>query len=213
MDGSGGAPWIDPTPAGQAVRAIVFLLFVGAGALTAWTLVDIARRNGARIVHAGRKLLGNPEQPSWAPGDWPCARCRSVNRSGTSRCARCRGPRDEVELRLPAPEREPDIIPGEIRSGPDALVILEHHDDAHVRALSGHWLLKVNGVVAGSAATRDGAAALLAALQDTPMVMADPKGQGYAQYATASLIAAFTAGPLPYTGACPEQTRGPTSPR
>jgi hypothetical protein len=90
--------------------------------------------------------------------------------------------------------------------------MLEHDAAAHLRNLNGHWLLKVNGVTTGSAATRDGACRLLCALLDTPVVMADPKGEGYAAYPTDVLAAAFAGPQLPYAGPCPEHTR-PTSPR
>jgi hypothetical protein len=114
-----------------------------------------------------------------------------------------------VELHLEAPAREPDVIPKEVRPGPGSLVMLEHDAAAHARNLNGHWLLKVNGVTAGSAATRTGAAHLLGALRDTPLVMADPKGEGYAYHPTEALAAAFAGGHLPYAGPCPEQTRRP----
>jgi hypothetical protein len=203
----GGVEWIATGPDAAGLRLVVFVLLVGAGALTAWTVVDIIRRNRARAVKKARDALGVEDRPAWAQGDWACGRCRSVNRPSARRCARCRGERPVVELRFDPPAREPDVIPAEIRPGPGALVMLEHDAAAHARNLNGHWLLRVNGVIAGSAATRDGALQLLCALRDAPSVMADTKGEGYAGYPTDLLAAAFAGPQLPYAGPCPEQTR------
>jgi hypothetical protein len=201
MEGLGGVPW------SSVVGWVAFTFFFGAGALVAWTAVDLLRRARPRIDRGVRTAIGHPEGPEWATGEWPCARCRSVNLAAASRCAKCRGRREEVELRFAPPGREPDVIPAEIRAGPGSLVLLEHDAAAHRRSLNGHWLMRVNGVVVGSAATRDGALQLLRALRDVPVVMADPKGEGYAAYPTELLAAAFAGPQLPYTGPCPEQTR------
>jgi len=71
----------------------------------------------------------------------------------------------------------------------------------------------VNGVSTGSAASRDGALALLRALRDTEVAVFDPKGEGYAPYGLAALIAAFEGARLPFAGPCPEAgSRRPAGP-
>jgi len=199
-----GGTWIDSSAEATVARFVVFVLLVGGGALAGWTLVDLVRRNRSRAGRAARGALGRPEPAPWAGGDWACGRCKSVNRPRARSCARCHGERATVEMRFPGVAGEPDVIPGEVHGGPGSIVMLVHDDAAHTRGLAGHWTLRVNGVSTGSAATRDGALALLRALRDTEVVVFDPKGDGYAPYALAALIAAFEGPKLPFAGPCPE---------
>jgi hypothetical protein len=61
-------------------------------------------------------------------------------------------------------------------------------------------------VIVGSAARRDGALALLRAVEGARAVLFDANGMGYAPYPLPALLAAFEGPRLPITGACPEAT-------
>jgi hypothetical protein len=209
--------WIDTshTPEAVALRVIVFIGILAVSGVVAVAVRDAlgrARRDAGTVA---RGAMGRPMRPEWATGEWACGRCRTVNGARRDRCQRCRAPRLQVEMAFTADAREPDVIPIEVPAGPDALVMLEHRAEAHRADLAGHWRLRVNGVVAGSAASRDGALALLRALRGTETVLFDPKGLGYAPYPLASLIAAFEGPRLPFSGPCPEagERRVATPPR
>ena len=105
---------------------------------------------------------------------------------------------------MPSPDAVADIVPTAIPAS-GALVLLEHNPAAHEDALAGHWRLRVNGVVSGSAARRDGALDLLRALEGAETVYYDPNGNGVGPYPVAALIGAFEAPTLPVAGPCPEQ--------
>jgi hypothetical protein len=197
--------WVDTsqTPEGAAMRAVAFLAMLAVSALAALAARDALGRARAESGGVVRRLIGHPAPPEWATGEWACVRCRSVNAEGWDRCHGCRAPRTDGELVLAPPPVEPDIIPDEIAAD-GALVVLEHDAAAHRRNLGGHWRLRVNNVIAGSAARRDGALALLRALRGADTVMFDPKGTGYARYPLEALITAFEAPRLPFSGPCPE---------
>lgn len=215
-----GAPetWVDTsgTPEGMAVRVVVLLGILAVSAVVALAVRDALGRAGRDAGKFTRGVIGRPLPPEWAAAEWACGRCRTVNGAHRESCQRCRAPRAQVELAFQPAAREPDVIPAEVSAGPGASVMLEHRAEAHRADLAGHWRLRVNGVVAGSAATRDGALALLRALRGTETVLFDPKGMGYAPYPLPALIAAFEGPRLPFSGPCPEageRRPAPTPPR
>ena len=72
-------------------------------------------------------------------------------------------------------ETEPDILPDDDpRRPPTRWSRLEHNAAAHDDGLNGHWRLRVNGVVVGVAARRDGALRLLRAIDGGSVVIFDP---------------------------------------
>ncbi len=188
----------------SAAAALAFLLLVYGGGLVAWGVWQLAARIRRGAGPATRTLIGRPEPPPWVQDRWACGRCRSINPRYADRCQRCRAPRAGVEIPVPPPATEPDIIPAAIRAA-GALVLLEHNAAAHDAGLAGHWRLHVNGVIAGSAARRDGALDLLKALEGAETVYYDPKGNGVGPYPVATLISAFEAPALPLAGPCPER--------
>lgn len=209
--------WIDAsqTPEGMTLRAFAFLLILAISGIAALAARDLLGRARSDATRAARAAVAGPPAPEWASRGWACGRCRSVTSHGRDRCQRCGAPRREIELQFPPPEPVPDIIPAEIVAGPGSLVMLEHNAAAHGQALAGHWRLRVNGVVAGSAATRDGALALLRAVRGVDTVVFNPRGMGYAPYPLAALVAAFEGPRLPFADPCPEaaDASAPTPPR
>jgi hypothetical protein len=202
--------WTDGTPEAIAGRALVFVVIMACAyllAAAAWGGLGRAARNADR---ATRRLFGRPRSaPDWDRGSWACGRCRSVNRATTVACERCRAPRADVEIPVVPVATEPDVVPAEIAVPDGSAVTLEHNAAAHDDGLNGHWRLRVNGVILGSAARRDGALALLRAVRGSEVVMFDPKGAGYAAYGRAALIAAFEARSLPLRAPCPERKASP----
>jgi hypothetical protein len=204
--------WIptDATVESATLRVVVFLLIMGLSFLLAVAATGALRAGATRAGPATRRALGRPAPPDpWASGEWACGRCRSVNRPSATTCEGCRAPRASVEIQAAPPVPAPDVIPAGIPAGAAATVTLEHNASAHEDALVGHWRLRVDGVVVGSAAHRDGALALLRAVHGADAVMFDPRGDGYAPYALPSLIAAFEAPRLPVRTPCPEATATP----
>jgi hypothetical protein len=104
---------------------------------------------------------------------------------------------------------EADIVPAQIEAPDGSVIVLEHNAAAHADGLVGHWRLRVNGAILGTAARRDGALALLRAVQGTDAVLFDPNGAGYAPYSRSALIAAFEAPRLPISAPCPERDADP----
>lgn len=186
-----------------ASAAILYLLMIYGGMLSAWGVWQLARHLRDRAGPTTRNLIGRPEPPPWIQDHWACSRCRSVNPRFAERCQRCRAPRTSAEIAMPPPVTVPDIIPIEILAA-GALVRLEHDALAHDDGLVGHWRMRVNGVIVGSAARRDGALELLRALRGAEIVYYDPKGGGVGPYPIAALIDAFEAPALPVAGPCPE---------
>jgi len=188
----------------SAAAALAFLLLVYGGGLLAWGTWRLAGRIRRGAGPATRTLIGRPEPPPWVQDHWACGRCRSVNPRHAARCQRCRAPRADVEIPVLPPPTEADIIPAAIPAA-GATVLLEHNAAAHDEGLAGHWRLHVNGVIAGSAARRDGALDLLRALQGVETVYYDPKGNGVVPCPIAALIGAFQAPTLPLSEPCPER--------
>jgi hypothetical protein len=195
----------DPDAASAATRAIAFLLIMTLAFLAAVGFRGMVGRVRRRSGGATRRLLGRPPvHEPWATGEWACGRCHTVNRASSAACERCRGPRAEVAMSFAAVVTEPDILPASIPAGAGATVTLEHNPAAHTQGLNGHWRLRVNSVIVGSAARRDGALALLRAVEGAEAVLYDPSGEGYAAYALPALVAAFEAPRLPLSTSCPE---------
>lgn len=190
---------IDPGAAALALAALIY-----GGMLIGWGVWQVAARVRRGAGSATRTLLGRAEPPPWVQDHWACGRCRSVNPRFAERCERCRSPRSSAEITVPLPPTVPDIIPASIAAA-GALVRLEHNALAHDDGLSGHWRLRVNGVIAGSAARRDGALDLLRALDGAETVYYDPRGSGTGPYPVAALIAAFEGADLPLEEPCPER--------
>lgn len=187
----------------SASTAVIYLLLVYGGMLGAWGLWQLVRYLRDRAGPATRDLIGRPEPPPWVQDHWACGRCRSVNPRFAEQCQRCRAPRASAEITVPSPAAVPDIVPIEIPAA-GALVRLEHNALAHGDGLAGHWRLRVNGVIAGSAARRGGALELLRALRGAETVYYDPRGRGVGPYPIAALIEAFEGPILPVAGPCPE---------
>jgi hypothetical protein len=189
------------------VRAVVFLLLMGVGLVLALGFRDALGHLRRNLGPAFRDALGRPEPPPWSRGEWACGACRSVNRYDADHCDTCQAPRRSVEIAFAPPEPAADIIPEAIVAGTGSTVTLEHNAAAHADALSGHWRLRVDGVIVGSTATRDGALRLLRAVHDADAVLFDPIGAGYAPYGLADLIRAFEGPRLPIRVPCPEAGR------
>ncbi len=199
--------WIstDPDPASTAARAVAFVLIMLLSFLLAVAVRGAVRGGSKSIDPATRQLFRRPPVAApWASGEWACGRCRTVNRAARSVCERCRTSRAEAEMAFDGPAPVPDIIPAEIPAGVGGIVILEHNAAAHADGLNGHWRLRVNSTIVGSAARRDGALALLRAVTGAEAVLFDPEGDGYAPYGLLELIAAFEAPRLPIRTPCPE---------
>ena len=204
--------WIstDPSTEGTIVRAVAFLAIMVLAFLLAVAFRGALRGGARQAGPATRRILGRPEPPApWARGEWVCARCRSISRPASTRCDRCRTPRAVAEVLPPAAQGVPDIIPAEVPAAPPSVVMLEHNAAAHLEGLAGHWRLRVNNVIVGSAARRDGALALLRAVTGAETVLFDRRGDGYAPMALAALIAAFEGPRLPIRAPCPEADATP----
>lgn len=174
------------------------------GIVLAWglfTFLGGAKREARRSLTTAR----GGTRPEWAPGIWHCAACLSTNPPTATRCGRCMAPRhvlehDPVEVR-------PDWIPDRVPVATGALIGLVHDASAHADPSLAHWRLMVGGQIAGSAARRDGALALLRALDGADRISLDVRGTGPADYRVADVIARFEAPAFPLDVACPERAR------
>lgn len=199
---------VDAETASTITRAIVYVLTLLLAFLAALAFRGAVRNALRRTDTAARRLFRRPEPPTpWATGEWACSRCRSVNRGSSRACERCRSPRAEADMALSPVATAPDILPVSVPVGAGSVVTLEHNALAHADGLNGHWRLRVNSVIVGSAARRDGALALLRAVEGVDTVLFDPKGDGYAPYPLAAVIAAFERPRLPIRAPCPEAGR------
>lgn len=188
----------------EAFQFLALAILFGGGAMLAWGTVQAAARLRRAAGTGVRRLVGHPAPAPWEPTGWACLRCRSVNRGQTDRCARCRAPRVVAGLPDPPATAEPDVIPIEIRAA-GAIVVLEHNAAAHADGLVGHWRLRVNGSITGTAARQDGALALLLALRDADAVFYDLTGKGTFPYPSEALAQRFAERKLPVPGPCPER--------
>jgi hypothetical protein len=194
---------IESTTDGMAIRAVVLLLI----ALTS-VVLGIAFRDGITAYFRGfgrafARALGREAPPEWLVTEWLCGACRSVNVRAASRCSRCKASRAENEVHATAPEMATDVIPTAI-DGTARRVTLEHNGAAHRDPGGGHWRLRIDGRVTGSAALRDGALALLRVVHGTDTVLFDAHGSGVAAFRLGELISAFEGPALPLKVPCPE---------
>lgn len=192
------------TPDAMAGRLLIALLVVGIGAAFAASLTRGAADYRRGLAGALRRAI-RPEPPAWIRTEWICGSCRSVNNARAPRCARCRRERTVVELSFTPAPTLPDQIPAEIAVPRGSRLTLEHNPAAHADGLTGHWRLRVNGVVVGSAARRDGALALLRSVGGADTIMFDPRETGFSTYRLSDLVAAFERPRLPVDVACPER--------
>ena len=182
--------------------AIVAGALIG-GMVIAWGLVTLlggATRRARRDISRAR----GAERPEWAPGIWHCAACLSTNRPTATRCERCRRPREE--LVHDAAEVRPDWLPDRIPVPPNVIVTLVHDPSAHLDPGEAHWRLTAGGRTVGSAARREGALALLRALDGVDVIALDVRGTGPGTFRLADVIARFEAPRFPLDVACPERS-------
>jgi hypothetical protein len=182
--------------------AVVALGLLG-GMVLAWALFTFLG-SAARSARHGIARARGPERPVWAPGIWHCAGCYTTNPPTATRCARCRRPREEL-VHAPIEARR-DWIPATIVVPPDVIVTLVHDPAAHADPGAAHWRLTAGGQTVGSAARRDGAVALLRALDGVREVAFDRRGTGPTTYRLAEVIARFEAAGFPLDVPCPERT-------
>lgn len=172
-----------------------------AGMVLAWavfTILGRAEQTARREINRAR----GAERPEWAPGIWHCAACLSTNPPTAQRCARCREPRQEL---VHAPiEVRPDWIPERIGVPAGTVVTMVHDPSAHVDPSEAHWQVRAGGQMVGSAARRDGALALLQALDGVEVVSLDVRGTGTSLYRVEDVIARFEAPRFPLDVPCPE---------
>lgn len=176
-----------------------------AGMVLAWavfTILGRADRTARREINRAR----GADRPEWAPGIWHCAACLSTNPPTADRCARCREPRREL---VHAPiEARPDWIPERIAVPPGTVVTVVHDPAAHVDPSEAHWQVRVGGRMVGSAADRNGALALLRALDGdsdgAEIVYLDVRGTGTSPYRLGDVIARFEGQRFPLDVPCPE---------
>jgi len=167
------------------------------GAAVLW-LVTSAIRSSRRRVNQAR----GADRPTWAPGIWLCAFCLSTNAPASTSCPACKRPRQDLGRRQVEVAR--DVIPDRVPVPPGAIVTLHHEARAHRDPGDPHWRVTVGGATVGSAAARDGALALLRALDGVDVVMLDIRGDGPAPYRLPDVIARFDGPRFPLDVACPE---------
>ncbi len=172
--------------------ALGWAVFAVVGSASGATRRSISRARGA-------------DRPDWVPGIWQCASCLTTNREAATRCEKCRLPRQE--LAHDPVEPRPDWIPDRIPADSGAIVTLIHDPGAHGDPGEAHWRLTVGGRTAGSAATREGALALLRALDGPRTVALDRRGTGPSTFRLSDVIDRFEATPFPLDVPCPERTR------
>ena len=173
-----------------------------AGMLLAWAVVT-AFGGATRAVRRNISHARGADRPEWAPGIWQCAACLTTNLRSAERCEKCRRPRQE--LSHPPIEPRPDWTPDRIPAANGAIVTLIHDPRAHLDPGEAHWRLTVGGRTVGSAARRDGALALLRALDGPDVVALDVRGTGPSTYRLAGVIARFEAPGFPLDLPCPER--------
>lgn len=198
--------WVprEGTPEAAVGRLLLALLVVGLGVVFAASVTRGAADYRRGLARSLRRAI-RPEPPPWVRTEWVCGACRSVNLARSRLCATCRRERAVVELTFTPEPTMPDQIPAAIAVPPGSRVTLEHNPAAHADGLTGHWRLRVNGVVVGSAARRDGALALLRVVGGADTIMFDPRETGFSTYRLIDLVAAFERPRLPLDVPCPER--------
>lgn len=87
------------------------------------------------------------------------------------------------------------------------MVRLLHDPAAHAEPSAAHWKVTVGRQMVGSAARRDGALALLRAIDGTDTITLDVRGTGAAEFRLTDLIARFEGRRFPLDVPCPERGR------
>jgi hypothetical protein len=185
-------------------RLLLYVVMYGGGmviAALAFTAIRSVLRSGRDTLNRSR----GADRPEWAPGIWMCAHCRSTNDPVARTCAICRRPREDLARREAVVAE--DVIPDRIVVPEGRFVALFHDPAAHADVETGHWRLKVGGQTAGVAALRDGALALLRAVEGTDTIALDVRGTGLASYRLTDVIARFEAPGFPLDVPCPEAGR------
>lgn len=175
-----------------------------AGMILAWGMFRVLG-GASRVARRDINRARGADRPEWAPGIWHCAACLSTNRPTATRCERCHEPRREL---VHAPVAVgPDWIPDRIHVPAGAIVALLHDPAAHLDPTATHWRIKAGSQIVGSAARRDGALALLRALDGADVIALDVRGTGTAMFRLADVIARFEAPRFPLDVPCPEAGR------
>jgi len=184
----------------RGLALVVISVVVIVLALAARDALGQAARTITRDV--GR-ALGAPVRPDWYVSEWLCGACRSTNRNARDRCSSCRTSCTEAELHR-VPSTPVETLPTVIAVPAGAHVRLDHEAGAHRDGLNGHWRLRVNGQIIGTASRRAGALALLRAVDGAEVIQFDPTGSGYERYMLRDVIAAFEGPRFPLDIPCPE---------
>lgn len=191
-----------PVDSPLAAMAVVGAALLG-GMVIAWVLITVMGRVGG-AARRGIDRARGADRPEWAPGIWHCAACLTTNHPAATRCVKCHAQRQE--LVHAAIEPRPDWIPDRIAVTRDAVVSIVHDPAAHLDPGAAHWRVTSGGQTVGSAARRDGALALLRALDGIDVIRLDVRGTGPSAYRLADVVARFEAGPFPIDAACPERS-------
>ena len=182
--------------------AVVGLILL-AGITLGWAVFTVLR-GASRAARREINQARGADRPDWAPGIWQCAVCLTTNVPAATRCEKCHRPRQE--LAHPPVEPRPDWIPDRIPAGSGDIVTLVHDPGAHVDPSEAHWRLTIGGRTAGSAANRNGALALLQALDGPSVVALDVRGTGPSTYRLSDVIERFEAPAFPLDVPCPERS-------
>jgi hypothetical protein len=185
-------------------QVVIVAASLGAGLALGWAVFSVIGASQRRARRAVTQARG-ADRPDWDPGIWMCAHCRSSNTPTATRCATCRRPREV--LARPPDEVLPDLIPDHIVVPPQTAAALIHGPAAHTDPGAAHWSVRVAGQTVGVAARRDGALALLRAIEGTDTIALDVRGTGAADYRLADVIARFAAPGFPLDVPCPERGR------
>lgn len=180
---------------------VVVASALGVGMIIAWSVARLLG-GAARTARQDISRARGADRPDWAPGIWHCAACLTTNHPAATRCVKCHEPRRELAHAHVEPR--PDWIPERIAVPVGDVVTLVHDPAAHADPGEAHWRVTIGGRTVGSAARRDGALALLRALDGTGTVALDVRGTGAATYRLADVIARFEGARFPLDVPCPE---------
>jgi hypothetical protein len=108
-------------------------------------------------------------------------------------------------MERPPAEPRPDWVPERIEVPIGEIVTLVHDPAAHADPGVAHWRLTVGGRTVGSAAGRDGAVAVLRALDGATTIALDVRRTGPGTYQLADVIERFEAPSFPLDVPCPER--------
>lgn len=175
-----------------------------AGIVLGWAVFAVVG-GASRATRRSISQARGADRPEWVPGIWQCAFCLTTNREAATRCEKCRRPRQDL-VHEPV-EPRPDWIPDRIPADSGAIVTLVHDPGAHADPGEAHWRLTIGGRMVGSAASRDGALALLRALDGPRVVALDVRGAGPSTYRLVDVIERFEASKFPLDVPCPERLR------